>query len=63
MSASEPHIPTPEEFADLPRPVRPQLTPLQILSLAQLWDEYPELALELAKTEGDRFDRSIRNRQ
>lgn len=63
MSASEPHIPTPEEFADLPRPDHPPLTPLGILTLAQLFRDEPEAALKLAQSEGDRHDRSIRNRQ
>ncbi len=44
-------IPTPPR---LPQPVRPQLTPLQILSLAQLWKDEPELALELATEYGKR---------
>lgn len=51
-----PH-PIPKEAAT---PVKPELSHLQILSLAQLAHDYPDLALELATLEGRRFDEENR---
>lgn len=52
MDTPLPHL-IPKEAAT---PVKPELSPLQILSLAQLAHEFPEFALELATLEGRRFD-------
>lgn len=43
-----------------PVAVKPDLSPLQIHSLAQLMHDYPEFALELATQEGRRFDEACR---
>lgn len=51
-----PH-PIPKEAAS---PVKPELSPLQILSLAQLWHDERDLALELATLEGKKHDQRAR---
>lgn len=50
----------PRPKASDPVAVKPDLSPLQIHSLAQLMHDYPDYAMEFATQEGRRFDEANR---